>query len=75
LGDNADDLILGVDLGSTKILTTVTNPQGKMLSRDHSITTAKKGRKAVIQSILESASHCEDFKNTMAKGGRVKVME
>ena len=47
-------LILGVDLGGTKTLTAVTNPQGKMLSRDHSITPAPKGHKAVIQSILES---------------------
>jgi len=68
-------LILGVDLGGTKILTAVTNSQGKMLSRDHSITPAQKGHEAVIQSILESASHCEDLKNTAARGGRVKVRE
>jgi glucokinase len=55
LSENADDLILGIDLGGTKILTAVTNSQGKMLSRDHSITPAQKGRAAVIQSILESA--------------------
>jgi len=48
-------LILGVDLGGTKILTAVINSQGKMLSRDHSITPAQKGHEAVIQSILESA--------------------
>jgi glucokinase len=54
LGDNTGDLILGVDLGGTKILTAVVNSQGKMLSRDHSITPAQKGHKAVIQSILES---------------------
>jgi len=48
-------LTLGIDLGGTKILTAVTNSQGKMLSRDHSITPAKKGHEAVIQSILESA--------------------
>jgi glucokinase len=55
LEGNADDLILGVDLGGSKILTAVTNPQGKMLSRDHSITPAQKGHEAIIQSILESA--------------------
>lgn len=55
MGDNTGDLILGVDLGGTKILTAVANSQGKMLSRDHSITPAQKGHKAVIQSILESA--------------------
>jgi glucokinase len=54
LGDNTGDLILGVDLGGTKILTAVVNSRGKMLSRDHSITPAQKGHKAVIQSILES---------------------
>ena len=48
-------LILGIDLGGTKILTAVTDSQGKMLSRDHSITPAQKGHEAVIQSILESA--------------------
>ncbi len=53
--ENADDLVLGVDLGGTKILTAVTNSQGKMLSRDHNITPAQKGHEAVIQSILESA--------------------
>jgi len=55
LCENADDLILGIDLGGTKILTAVANSQGKILSRDHSITPAKKGYEAVIQSILESA--------------------
>ena len=54
MGENTDDLILGIDLGGTKILTAVTNSQGKMLSRDHSITPAPKGYEAVIQSILES---------------------
>ena len=53
--ENADDLILGIDLGGTKILTAVVNSQGEILSRDHSITPAKKGHEAVIQSILESA--------------------
>jgi glucokinase len=48
-------LTLGIDLGGTKILTGVTNSQGRMLSRDHSITPARKGQEAVIQSILESA--------------------
>jgi glucokinase len=57
LGENADDLILGIDLGGTKILTAVANSKGKMLSRDHSITPALRGYEAVIQSILESANH------------------
>jgi glucokinase len=55
LGEDADDLILSIDLGGTKILTAVINSQGEMLSHDHSITPASKGYEAVIQSILESA--------------------
>ena len=55
MGEDADDLILSIDLGGSKILTAVTNSQGKMLSRDHSITPALKGYEAVIHSILESA--------------------
>jgi glucokinase len=53
---NPDHLILGIDLGGTKILTAVVTSQGKMLSRDHSITPAAKGQDAVIQSILDSVS-------------------
>lgn len=52
--DNSDTLILGIDLGGTKILTAVTDTQGKMLSRDHSLTPAAKGHEAVIQAIFES---------------------
>jgi glucokinase len=48
-------LILGVDLGGSKILTAVISSQGEMLSRDHSVTPARKGHEAVIQYIVESA--------------------
>jgi glucokinase len=51
-----DTLALGIDLGGTKILTAVANAEGNMLARDHSITPAREGPPAVIQSILESAS-------------------
>jgi glucokinase len=50
-----DQLVLGIDLGGTKILTSVINPQGEMLSRDHSITPAAKGPEGVIQAILASS--------------------
>jgi len=53
---NPEPLILGIDLGGTKILTAVINSEGKMLSCDQSITPATKGPQAVIQSILESGS-------------------
>jgi glucokinase len=53
--DNKDLLILGIDLGGTKILTSVINPEGEMLSRDHSVTPAAEGPDGVIQAILGSA--------------------
>jgi glucokinase len=49
-----DSLVLGIDLGGTKILTAVTDPRGKMFSRDHSVTPAAKGQDAVIRAIVES---------------------
>ncbi len=55
MDENIDDLILGVDLGGTKILTAVVNSRGEMLSSDESITPAKKEREAIIQSIVDSA--------------------
>jgi glucokinase len=48
-------LTLGIDLGGTKILTAVVDPQGEMLSSDESITPATEGCDAVIQCILDSA--------------------
>ena len=50
-----DTLILGIDLGGTKILTAVASTEGKILSRDHSITPANEGQEAIVKSILESA--------------------
>ena len=47
-------LVLGIDLGGSKILTAVVNSKGDILSRDHNITPAAKGPEAVIQVILES---------------------
>jgi glucokinase len=52
---NKDLLTLGIDLGGTKILTSVVNPAGDMLSRDHSVTPAAEGPEGVIQAILSSA--------------------
>jgi len=52
---NKDALILGIDLGGTKILTSVINPKGEMLSRDHSVTPAAEGPEGVIRAILASA--------------------
>ncbi|MFC2072759.1 ROK family protein [Chloroflexota bacterium] len=54
MAKNRQTLILGIDLGGTKILTAVANAQGKILSRDHSITPAKEGQQAVVKLILKS---------------------
>jgi len=63
MGENHDTLILGIDLGGTKILTAVVDTHGKMRSRDHSITPAKEGREAVVKSILESVGRALDQAN------------
>ena len=54
MGSDRDLLVLGIDLGGTKILTAVVDAEGRMLSRDHSVTPAKEGQEAVVKSILES---------------------
>ena len=50
-------LTMGIDLGGSKILTAIVDPQGGMLSSDESITPATKGREAIIQGIVDSAHH------------------
>jgi len=51
------ELTLGIDLGGSKIITAVVDPQGEMLSSSESITPTTKEREALIQSILDSAHH------------------
>ena len=53
--ENSEALILGIDLGGSKILSAVADSQGKMLSSDHSATPAAQGPEAVIQAMLDSA--------------------
>jgi glucokinase len=55
MNEHSGPLVLGIDLGGTKILSAVSDSEGKMVSRDHSITPALKGTETVIQSITESA--------------------
>jgi len=54
LSENVDDLILGVDLGGSKILAAVVKPRGEMLSSDESTTPATESHEVVIQSIIDS---------------------
>ncbi len=51
---NGNLFCLGIDLGGTKILTSVINADGKMLSRDHSVTPQSEGPAGVIQAMLAS---------------------
>lgn len=49
-----EQLILGVDLGGTKILSAVATASGKILARDYRMTPAQEGPYAVIQAIFDS---------------------
>jgi glucokinase len=53
--DNLECLTLGIDLGGSKILTAVVDPQGEVLSVDESVTPVTDKREAVIQSVVDSA--------------------
>ncbi len=55
MSENHDDLILGVDLGGSKILVAVVNAQGRVVSSHETVTPAAKGREVVIQCIVDSA--------------------
>jgi glucokinase len=55
LSENGDDLILGIDLGGSKILTAVVKSEGEVLSSNESTTRATEGQDIVIQSIVDSA--------------------
>ena len=54
MADKRGNLVLGIDLGGTKILTAVIDAGG-VLSRGYSVTPAEEGPEAVVKSILESA--------------------
>jgi len=51
---SSNPLVLGIDLGGSKILTAVVNIKGEILSSDHRTTPAAKGPEAVIQVMQES---------------------
>ncbi len=55
MAEKQEALVLGIDLGGTKILTAVTDAGGRIWSRDQSVTPAKDGPEAVVKSILQSA--------------------
>ncbi len=53
--EDRDDLILGIDLGGSKILAAVVDSQGRVVSSHEIVTPAAKDGEAVIQSIVDSA--------------------
>jgi glucokinase len=55
MAGDSELLSLGIDLGGSKILTAVVDPQGRILSSDESVTPATEGRDLVIQAIVDSA--------------------
>ena len=55
MSEHTGDLILGIDLGGSKIRTAVVDSQGGVLSTDETITPAANGREAVIQAIVDSS--------------------
>ena len=55
MSENGDDLIIGIDLGGSKILTAVVKSEGEVLSSNESTTRATEGQDIVIQSIVDSA--------------------
>jgi len=66
MSENTEALFLGIDVGGTKILTAVVSSQGEILSRDYRLTPAKKGVKAVVRAIVDSANHALDQTNVTA---------
>jgi len=58
------ELALGIDLGGTKILTSVVDAEGRMLSSDQRLTPSAGGQGAVIQAIVESGRRALEGANT-----------
>lgn len=55
MNKTGDSLALGIDLGGTKILSSVMDGEGKLLSRNQHMTPSAQGQAAVIQAMIESA--------------------
>ena len=54
MGRDASPMVIGVDLGGSKILSVVVNARGKIISRDLRVTPSSQGPEAVIQAVLRS---------------------
>jgi len=51
-----EPLLLGIDLGGTKILSAVVSARGEIISRDRSATPSAGGTEAILRALLDSAS-------------------
>jgi len=60
MADDTTTLIMGIDLGGSKILAAVVDPRGEILSIDESVTPAAKERDAIIQSVVDSAHRASE---------------
>ena len=54
----SEKLILGIDLGGTKILTALVDAHGNLRTSDRRVTPAEKGPTAVMEAIRQSAKRC-----------------
>lgn len=68
MADERKNLVLGIDVGGTKILTAVIGAGGKIRSSDYSITPAGEGPEAVVKSILKSAGRALEQAGITAAG-------
>src|SRR4030042_1184831 len=60
MADDTTTLIMGIDLGGSKILAAGVYPRGEILSIDESGTPAAKERDAIIQSVVDSAHRASE---------------
>ena len=51
------NLLIGIDLGGTKISTALVDAAGRIIARDYRETQATEGQKAVIERMVDAAHH------------------
>ena len=54
MGEDHNDLILGIDLGGSKTLAAVVDARGRVVSSHETVTPAAQGREAVIGCVVDS---------------------
>lgn len=64
---NTETLVVGVDLGGTKIASAVINARGEILSRDYRATPVTQDLQTVVREILASVSGAVDKTGALAE--------